>query len=126
MSGLEQPALLKLKEGLVSTQLKLSMLLGQMSERHPQVMAAREEEREIAKRLNEEVAVAIGGVEADVRVATERTTWLEGQRRELIGRLEKLAGKLKEFYSIRINDQWRIVFKWKTGSASEVEITDYH
>jgi proteic killer suppression protein len=41
-------------------------------------------------------------------------------------RLEKLSGKLNEFYSIRINDQWRIIFKWKTGNASEVEIIDYH
>jgi proteic killer suppression protein len=41
-------------------------------------------------------------------------------------RLEKLAGKLKDFYSIRINDQWRIIFKWNAGTASEVEITDYH
>jgi toxin HigB-1 len=41
-------------------------------------------------------------------------------------RLEKLSGKMKEFYSIRINDQWRIIFKWNSGSASEVEILDYH
>lgn len=41
-------------------------------------------------------------------------------------RLEKLAGKLKEFYSIRINDQWRIIFKWNAGNAFEVEIIDYH
>jgi toxin HigB-1 len=41
-------------------------------------------------------------------------------------RLEKLAGKLKDFYSIRINDQWRIIFKWNAGNASEVEIIDYH
>ena len=41
-------------------------------------------------------------------------------------RLEKLAGKLKDFYSIRINDQWRIIFKWKTGNAFEVKIIDYH
>ena len=41
-------------------------------------------------------------------------------------RLEKLLGKEKEFYSIRINDQWRIVFKWNAGNASEVEIMDYH
>ena len=41
-------------------------------------------------------------------------------------RLEKLSGKLKSFYSIRINDQWRIVFKWNAGNASEVEIIDYH
>jgi proteic killer suppression protein len=41
-------------------------------------------------------------------------------------RLEKLAGNLKDFYSIRINDQWRIVFKWNSGNASQVEIIDYH
>jgi proteic killer suppression protein len=41
-------------------------------------------------------------------------------------RLEKLSGDLKGFYSIRINDQWRIVFKWSNGNASEVKIMDYH
>jgi proteic killer suppression protein len=41
-------------------------------------------------------------------------------------RLEKLSSKLKEFYSIRVNDQWRIIFKWKSGNAFEVEIVDYH
>ena len=41
-------------------------------------------------------------------------------------RLEKLSGNWKDFYSIRINDQWRIVFKWSDGNATEVEILDYH
>lgn len=41
-------------------------------------------------------------------------------------KLEKLRGGLKDFYSIRINDQWRIIFKWNTGNASEVKIVDYH
>ena len=41
-------------------------------------------------------------------------------------RLEKLSGKLKFFYSVRINDQWRIIFKWDAGNASEIEIIDYH
>jgi proteic killer suppression protein len=41
-------------------------------------------------------------------------------------KLEKLSGKLSEFYSIRINKQWRIMFLWKNGNASEVEIIDYH
>ena len=41
-------------------------------------------------------------------------------------RLEKLSGKLKEFWSIRINDKWRICFKWDSGNAFEVEIIDYH
>jgi len=41
-------------------------------------------------------------------------------------RLEKLSGNLKDFYSIRINDQWRIIFKWENNHAEEVEIIDYH
>ncbi len=41
-------------------------------------------------------------------------------------RLEKLSGNLKEFYSIRINDQWRIIFIWQNANALEVKIIDYH
>lgn len=41
-------------------------------------------------------------------------------------RLEKLSGDLSGKYSIRINDQWRIIFSWKDNSAYEVEIIDYH
>jgi toxin HigB-1 len=40
--------------------------------------------------------------------------------------LEKLSGNLKGYHSIRINDQWRIVFIWEAGHAQEVEIVDYH
>lgn len=41
-------------------------------------------------------------------------------------RLEKLGETLNGFYSIRINEQWRIIFEWNSGNASEVEIVDYH
>jgi len=41
-------------------------------------------------------------------------------------RLEKLSGGLKGYYSIRINDQWRIIFKWQENNAAEVKILDYH
>lgn len=41
-------------------------------------------------------------------------------------RLEKLSGNLSEFYSIRINDQWRIIFIWENNQAYQVEIIDYH
>ena len=41
-------------------------------------------------------------------------------------RLERLSGDLKDFYSIRINKQWRIIFTWNNGNAYEVKITDYH
>lgn len=41
-------------------------------------------------------------------------------------RLEALKGNLKGFYSIRINNQWRIIFRWDNGNVSQVEIIDYH
>ena len=41
-------------------------------------------------------------------------------------RLEKLKGDLKDFYSIRINNQWRIIFIWNNGNAEQVQIIDYH
>tara|TARA_R110001592_G_scaffold230011_1_gene486729 strand:- start:1233 stop:1514 length:282 start_codon:yes stop_codon:yes gene_type:complete len=41
-------------------------------------------------------------------------------------RLEKLGGKLNDFHSIRVNNQWRIIFIWDNGNAFETEIIDYH
>lgn len=41
-------------------------------------------------------------------------------------RLEKLKGDWIDFYSIRINDQWRLVFRWVSGNASDVQVVDYH
>ncbi len=41
-------------------------------------------------------------------------------------KLEKLSGRMSDLYSIRINDQWRIIFNWEDGNANEVTITDYH
>ena len=41
-------------------------------------------------------------------------------------RLEKLAGNRRGQHSIRINDQWRICFRWRKGDAFDVEIVDYH
>ena len=40
--------------------------------------------------------------------------------------LERLVGDRKGRYSIRVNDQWRLVFRWTEGDAYEVEIVDYH
>jgi toxin HigB-1 len=41
-------------------------------------------------------------------------------------RLEKLKGDLRDFHSIRINDQWRVIFKWVDGEPCQVRIVDYH
>jgi len=40
--------------------------------------------------------------------------------------LEALKGDRKDQYSIRINDQWRVCFKWKSDGPHDVEIVDYH
>jgi proteic killer suppression protein len=41
-------------------------------------------------------------------------------------RLEKLKGDIHAYFSIRINNQWRIIFKWINNDAYDVEIVDYH
>lgn len=41
-------------------------------------------------------------------------------------RLEKLVGDRKGQHSIRVNDQWRICFRWQDGNAQEVQVVDYH
>ena len=41
-------------------------------------------------------------------------------------RLEALRGNLRGFYSIRVNDQWRIIFRWEANNAHDVSLIDYH
>lgn len=47
-------------------------------------------------------------------------------RRPPGNRLERLKGDREGFWSIRINDQWRVVFRWQDGEALDVDIIDYH
>jgi proteic killer suppression protein len=51
---------------------------------------------------------------------------LEDLRVPPSNRLEALRGTLKGMYSIRINDQWRVVFRWNASDAFDVQILDYH
>jgi toxin HigB-1 len=41
-------------------------------------------------------------------------------------RLESLQGNLKDFHSIRVNDQWRLIFKWVDNAVCDVALVDYH
>ena len=41
-------------------------------------------------------------------------------------RLEMLRGDLEDFHSIRVNDQWRLIFRWSEGGADQVRLVDYH
>lgn len=56
----------------------------------------------------------------------DATTEIEDLRVPPGNRLEALKGNRKGQHSIRINDQWRICFKWQDGDSYDVEITDYH
>lgn len=56
----------------------------------------------------------------------DQATQLEHLALPPSNRLEALAGNLKGFWSIRINQQWRIVFRWDASDAFDVKITDYH
>lgn len=51
---------------------------------------------------------------------------LEDLRVPPSNRLEALLGDRKGFYSIRVNDQWRLIFRWESGHAMDVEFLDYH
>jgi proteic killer suppression protein len=51
---------------------------------------------------------------------------LEDLRMPPGNRLEALRGDLKDKYSIRVNDQWRLVFRWTEGGPVEVVLQDYH
>jgi proteic killer suppression protein len=59
-------------------------------------------------------------------VMVDATTDLNDLRIPPGNRLEELKEDRKGQYSIRINDQWRICFVWKSGDAYDVEIVDYH
>lgn len=56
----------------------------------------------------------------------DAATTLEDLRSPPGNRLEKLAGKRAGQWSIRVNDQWRICFRWQAGDAHRVEMVDYH
>lgn len=66
------------------------------------------------------------------RVARRRLLYLDQARRleDLMippgNRLEALKGVRKGWHSVRVNDQWRICFRWKDSDAFDVEIVDYH
>jgi toxin HigB-1 len=51
---------------------------------------------------------------------------LEDLRQPPGNRLEALTGDRRGQHSIRVNDQWRLCFTWRNGTADDVEITDYH
>lgn len=91
--------------------------------------------RSLKGRLAEAVAAGkvVKGLPANLLAVAERRMQaianahvLEDLRSPPGNRLEALKGDRRGQHSIRINDQWRICFVWRNGSAEDVEIVDYH
>jgi proteic killer suppression protein len=59
-------------------------------------------------------------------IMVDAATFLEALNSPPGNRLEALKGDLRGKHSIRVNDQWRIVFRWTEAGPEEVEIVDYH
>jgi uncharacterized protein involved in exopolysaccharide biosynthesis len=93
-----QAGLKRLKEGLVDAQLASAKLQGSMSTSHPAVQAAKAAELEISQHLHNELAIAIKGVEVDVRLAQDRIRSLEQQRASVDARRDKISN-LRADYS---------------------------
>ena len=86
-----QPALSRLKDGLVDARLRTASLEGRMSKSHPLVSAAKESEEAIARHLRNELATAIRGIEVDLHLSRERSAMLDEQLKDATGRLSRLA-----------------------------------
>ena len=95
-----QPALGRLKDGLVDAQLRTGQLLGTMSEGHPLVRSGRAAEQAIRQQLHDELNVAIKGVELDIRVNADRIRGLEEQNNAIQGRLGRLAAVRAEYANL--------------------------
>ncbi|MDZ4686134.1 MAG: type II toxin-antitoxin system RelE/ParE family toxin [Planctomycetaceae bacterium] len=86
-------------------------------------------DRDTARLFDDELVARFRAIE---RQARRKLLYLHRARTlpELMvppgNRLEALRGGRKGQHSIRINDQWRICFRWKNGDAHDVEIIDYH
>ncbi len=87
----QNPAILKLREGLAAASIETSTLRGRYTSQHPRVIAALETEVEIKEQLRHELALAVTSLEQDLTITTARVNQLTKQRSELESSLESLA-----------------------------------
>jgi proteic killer suppression protein len=79
-----------------------------------------------SKAARKTLAKALWGIARRKLDMLNAATTIADLLRPPANRLERLQGDLKGFYSIRVNDQFRVVFKFAEGNVSDVKITDYH
>jgi proteic killer suppression protein len=87
---------------------------------------SRETEKLFMRQRSPRFSVAIHRIALRKLLLLDAAERLEDLRTPPGNRLEKLTGNRQGQHSIRINDQWRICFRWAEGDAYEVEIADYH
>jgi succinoglycan biosynthesis transport protein ExoP len=95
-----QPALKRLKEGLVDSQLRTAAILGTMTDTHPQVLAAKQSETTIHQSIFKELDVAIRAVQSDMELNQGRLAVVEAQSRDLSERLDRLASLRAEYSNL--------------------------
>ncbi len=95
-----QPAVSQLKNALVDAQIYTAGLLGSRSEKHPFVTAARAAEELVRRRLHDEVAVAIRGLEVDIELGAEREQSLAAKWSAARSRLSRLAEARAEYANL--------------------------
>ncbi len=117
-----QPALGRLKDGLVDAQLRSGQALGTMSEDHPMVIGAREAERVIREQLHQEISLAIKGVESDLQIGADRIQSVQNQLRTSRERLSRLVELRVEYANL--NDAVRN--RSETLKTVENELADAH
>ena len=86
-------------------------------------------DRDTARLFDDELVVRFRAIERQARrklLYLHRARTIQDLNVPPGNRLEALRGDRKGQHSIRINDQWRICFRWKDGDAYDVEIVDYH
>jgi len=86
----------------------------------------KETEKMFSRQISTRLAQDIQRIARKKLVMLDAATQLNDLRTPPGNRLEALKRDRKGQHSIRINDQWRICFKWRDGDAYDAEITDYH
>ena len=112
-----QPALRRLKEGLVDAQLRTAQLAGKLSDDHPLMQAAITSEQEIRQKLHAELEVAVRGLDADQRLSGEQVASLERQLADTERRLDRLAGLRARYANLTQNVNNRNAIVERTRAA---------
>jgi uncharacterized protein involved in exopolysaccharide biosynthesis len=99
----QQPALRRLKEGLVDAQLRTAQLAGRMSADHPEVQAAKLAEDEVRQKLDEEIGLVVRNLQNDLKVSSALLTSLQEQSNQIDGRLQQVAA-VRADYANQLTD----------------------